>query len=256
MKSGWLVVVLLLLVATPSSSYALAGFGLEAGLGGWLQADPDGTLEFEGGSIDLKDDFGFEGKTRFTGRLKFKHPVPVLPNIYLMATPMTLEGEKVANFTFGGFNFTGTTESTLKFDHYDVALFWSLPFLGTATAGKANAEFGLNARIVNLEATVKQTAGGAVVHEETTGAIVAPIPMLYLAAQVKPIALVGADVEARLLPLGDSHYYSIIGKIKAKPIGPVFVAVGYRWDNIKVDADDTKLDMTFAGPIVEAGVEF
>lgn len=254
MKSGWIVVVIMLL-AVPSSAYALVGFGLEAAVGGWIQGDPDGTLEFEGGEVDLVDNFGFEGKTLLTGRLKFKHPVPVLPNIYLMATPMTLEGSKASNFTFGGFNFTGTQDSKLKFDHYDVALFWGVPFLSTATMGKLDAEFGLNARIVSLEATVTQTAGGAS-HEETTGSVTAPIPMLYLAAQVKPIALVGADLEARLLPLGDSHYYSVIGRVKVKPIPFAFAAVGYRWDSIKVDADDTKLDMTFKGPVVEAGVEF
>jgi hypothetical protein len=35
-------------------------------------------------------------------------------------------------------------------DHYDVALYYSIPFLKTATLGIFNIEAGLNARIFDL----------------------------------------------------------------------------------------------------------
>ena len=64
----------------------------------------------------------------------------LIPNIYLMATPMEFEatGSKSVNFTFGDRTFTGNTNftSSLQLDHYDIAFYYGLPFVKTATLGK------------------------------------------------------------------------------------------------------------------------
>ena len=259
MRALGLVSALFLLLALPTASYALVGFGLEAGVGGWMQGDPSGTISNKGEDLDLVDDFGFEGKTRLSVRAKIEHPVPVLPNVYFMYTPMSFEGKKTRTlpFTFGDFEFDKDVEFETKMDlsHFDIALFYNLPFLNTLTADKLDAEFGLNVRVLTLSAEVTGTVGGAS-RTESSGSTTLPIPMLYLAAQVNPIDLLGVGVEARLLPLGSSHYYSVIGRLKVKPIPLAFIGAGYRYDSLVVESDDTNIDMTFTGPFVEAGVEF
>lgn len=250
-------IALIFIIALPSASYALAGFGLEAAVGGWFQGDPEGTISYQGGDLDLADDLGFEGKGRLSGRLKLKHPVPVVPNLYLMATPMTFEGKSVRTFQFAGLNFKGDLESKLKLDHYDIALFWGVPLLDTATMGKFNVDFGLNARLMSLDASVKQTVAGVAVKDESTGSVFLPVPMLYLAAQLKPIDLLAIEGEGRGIAFSGHHYYSFIGRLKVKPVPFLFAAGGYRYDSIKIDdVEDVSADMKFKGPFVEAGVEF
>lgn len=259
MRALSLVSALFLLLALPATSYALVGFGLEASVGGWMQGDPSGTISNKGEDLDLVDDFGFEGATRLNVRVKLEHPVPVLPNVYLMYTPMEFEGKKIkaGQFRFGDRTFDTSAKYETKMDlsHYDIALFYNLPFLNTLTADKLDAEFGLNVRILTLSAEVTGKAGGQT-RTESTGSMTVPIPMLYLAAQVNPIEFLGVGVEARLLPIGSSHYYSVIGRLKVKPMPLAFIGLGYRYDSLKIESDDTNIDMTFSGPFVEAGVEF
>lgn len=259
MKTLGLVVVLFLMLALPASSYALVGFGLEASVGGWFQGDPSGNISNKGEELDLVDDFGFEGATRINARIKLEHPVPVVPNIYLMYTPMTFDGKKTRTltFTFGDVTFDASAEFETKMDlsHFDVGLFYNLPFLSTATMDKLDVEFGLNGRILMLSAEVEGKAAGQT-QSESTGTMTVPVPMIYLATQVTPIDLLGIAVEGRLLPLGDNHYYSVIGRLKIKPMGSVLIGAGYRYDDLVVESDDTSIDMNFKGPFVEAGVEF
>lgn len=258
MRSLAFIIGVFLLLGVPSASYALMGFGLEASLGGWIQGDPEGTLMYDTGlagtiPLDIKDDLGFKGKTRLMGRLKIEHPVPLVPNIYLMATPMSFEGTGTKNFDFGGLTVAGDFSSKLTLDHYDMALYWGVPFLGMATMGKLDAEFGLNARLINLSAEITDSTG----QTESTGNVFLPVPMIYLGAQVKPIDLVAVEAEARGIAYGGNHYYSFIGRLKIKPFGPLFAAVGYRADDIKIDdADSVTAEMKFSGPFVEAGVQF
>jgi outer membrane protein len=259
MRTLSLISALFLLLALPASSYALVGFGLDASVGGWMQGDPSGTISDKGEDLDLVDDFGFEGKTRMNVRAKIEHPVPVLPNFYIMYTPMEFEGSetRTQQFTFGDLTFDAGAKFDTKMDlsHYDIALFYNLPFLSTATADKLDAEFGINARILTLSAEVRGQAGG-LTKTESTGTMTVPVPMLYLAGEVNPIDMLGVGVEARLLPLGSSHYYSIIARLKARPIPLAFIGVGYRYDDLVIESDDTSVDMTFSGPFIEAGVEF
>ena len=53
-----------------------------------------------------------------------------------------------------------------------------------------------------------------------------------------------------------SHYVSLIGRLKVRPYGPIFVAGGYRYDNVNIDYDDLDIDTVFQGPFLEAGLEF
>ena len=82
-------------------------------------------------------------------RAKVELPL-ILPNIYLMYTPMSFDGtgSKNVTFTYGNqtFNANAPIQSKLTLDHIDLALFYPVPLLKTATLGKLNAELGLNVR--------------------------------------------------------------------------------------------------------------
>ena len=83
-----------------------------------------------------------------------------------------------------------------------------------------------------------------------------PIPMVYLAAQFKPIESFAIEAEARGLSMGGNKIFSVLGRARANVFGPAFVAGGYRYDMVEVDEDDVVVDVSFSGPFVEAGVSF
>ncbi len=258
-KFGFLIpltVVLTVLFISPVSTYAL---GLEVAAGYWNQA-PSGDLQYSSNdlvenNLDLKENLKYDSKARAYIRVKADLPL-FLPNIYFMATPMKYEGQGSKDFkiTFGDkeFNAGASFNSVLKADHYDVAVYYSLPFLNTATAGSLNVELGLNLRIIDFEAKITQDS----LNKSASVNYTLPIPMVYAGIQLKPVDLFSIEAEIRGITYGSNSYYDLIARMKVKPVGPVFIAGGYRYEKIKIDHNDVKASMEFKGPFIEAGVSF
>jgi outer membrane protein len=241
----------LVMVALPSASYAL---GIEAAIGGWAQ-DPSGDIAYKGEGLDIDDDLKYDDETRLYGRVKIDLPTPV-PNIYLMATPMSFEGrgEKDATFRFGDETFQADVKfiSKLDLDHYDLALYYGLPFIKTATADVLNVELGLNVRVIDFNAEITQSETGI----EESKSYTLPVPMVYLGVQVAPVEWLAIEAEGRGVAYSGNHYYDGIGRLKVKPLGPVFIAGGWRFENISLDEKDIEADIDVDGPFAEVGVEF
>ncbi|MEW6674984.1 MAG: hypothetical protein AB1348_03035 [Nitrospirota bacterium] len=100
---GWGMAFLLSFILIPQVASAT---GLEAAIGLWNQ-DPQGDIAYKGAALSLENDMKYSEKTRFFGRAKIDMPL-IIPNIYLMATPMKFDGtgSKDVNFTFGDKTFT------------------------------------------------------------------------------------------------------------------------------------------------------
>ncbi|HUI44978.1 MAG TPA: TIGR04219 family outer membrane beta-barrel protein [Nitrospirota bacterium] len=257
MKKVHLYFVCLLVLSMVVIPYkAFAFFGVEAGVGYWRQA-PSGTLEYKGDSLDLKNDLNLGDKNQVFARVKIELPL-VLPNIYLMATPMSFSGtnQLTRPITFGNTTFDANTpiQTKLKMDHYDVALYYPIPLLKTATAGILNAELGLNARQIIFDGSITGKVLG--VTETSSKSVTLYVPMIYAGVQVKPVSAFSIEGEIRGIAYGSNHYYDYIGRLKVMPFGPLFISGGYRSEQIKIDQSDVKTDAKFSGPFVEAGVIF
>lgn len=253
---------LILLVFTisflPQKSYAT---GIEASIGLWRQ-NPSGDIAYNPIStidkLNIETELNLEREDRFFARIKADLPL-FFPNIYLIATPMEFEdtGSRDVNFTFGDITFDVNFpfESKIELDHYDIALYYEVPFLETSTLGKFNAEIGFNAKIIDFNAEVTGRAvTGTTMTESQSQTIV--VPMIYAGAQINPVDLISIEVEARGIAYSSNHYYDFIGRVKIKPIGPVFIAGGYRSEDIKIDHSGVEASIKFSGPFAEAGVYF
>ncbi|UCG78653.1 MAG: TIGR04219 family outer membrane beta-barrel protein [Nitrospirota bacterium] len=254
MKRTALLIVfafIITIAVVPGHSYAV---GIEGAIGYWMHT-PSGDLQSDTtipiSVIDLKDDLGYGDESRIMGRVKID--MPILPNIYLMATPMEFEGTGSQSFDFGGSTFTGTYTSKLTLNHYDIALYYGLPFIETATMDKFNIEVGLNARIVDIKAEINQTTPTVISESESFTGVV---PMLYAGVQIRPIDLIAIEGEIRGIAYNDNQYIDYILRAKVKPLGPLFIAGGYRGEQLKVEEGDFKVDINVSGPFVEAGFEF
>jgi outer membrane protein len=232
----------------------ISAAGLEVAVGGWRQ-DPSGDIGYKGEKLSVENELKYDSENKLFGRAKIDLPL-WLPNIYLMVTPMKFEdeGSKIINFTFGDKTFTATIPftSSVQADHYDICLYYGLPFLKKATLGKLNAELGLNGRIIDFKAKIDQPTTGI----KESKSLTVPVPMVYTGIQIRPIKFIGAEFEARGIAYSSNHYYDLIGRLKIKPFKPVFISGGYRYEEIKIDEKDVKATFKFKGPFIETGIEF
>jgi outer membrane protein len=258
MKRTQMYLVCLFVLAVLVIPYqAFAFFAMDVGVGYWRQT-PTGTLDYKPtsaltGNLDLKDDLNLNRESKVFARIRAELPL-VLPNVYLMATPMQFKGsgQLTRSISFNGQTFTGGTniDSKLKLDHYDLALFYPIPALKTATLGKLNIDLGVNARKIDFEGTINQ---GSATASKTLSIYV---PMIFAAIQVKPVSAFSIEAEIRGIAYSNSHYYDYIGRLRVNPIPLVFIAAGYRAETIKIDQSDVKADIKLSGPFVEAGLSF
>ena len=255
MKKLLPIIVLFFMMIVPTTSYAV---GLELAVGGWRQS-PKGDLSYEpltaNDELDLEKEAKYDDETRLTGRLKIDMPL-LFPNIYLMASPMEFDGtgSKATNFKIGDVTFSATLPfySKLTLDHYDIGLYYGIPFIKTVSAETVNVDLGLNVRIYDLELQVKQDATSLEESEDFT----LPLPMAYLALQIMPVDILSIEAEARGVSYSGNQLYSLIGRVKLNILGPVFLAAGYRYDTLKIDEEDVETEVDFSGPFFEAGFKF
>jgi len=241
---------LLCALTIPATASAV---GLEVALGGWIQS-PSGTLglDITGAEdiLDLESDLNYDDETGFIGRAKLD--LPFLPNVYVMATPMEFEGDGSKNFDFGDITVTGEFSSKLTMDNYDVALYYGIPLLETATLNMLSIELGLNLRIFDFDAQVVNELTGIKESESFT----VPVPMVYAAVMFRPLEALNFEVEGRGISFGDDKSYSLIGRVRWNAFGPLFVTGGYRYDDHDIDEEGILIDADFSGPFAEAGFSF
>lgn len=255
MRLGIFIACMVLFLAQPALSGAA---GVEMAVGGWYQ-EPEGDIAYKPLTGDdilgVERDLRYDEEIRLTGRLKVDVPGP-FPNLYLMATSMRFDGmgQKNVDFIFGDLTFSANVDfsSKVNLDHYDIALYYGIPGIKQASAGKFNVELGVNVRIVDFEAEVSQAATGF----RESESFILPVPMAYLGAQIEPVEWLAIEAEARGLSIGNDHIYSVIGRVKVRPAGPLFIAAGWRYEDVDIDEDDVKADVEVGGPFAEVGLEF
>ncbi len=234
--------------------------GVEVAVGGWRQT-LSGELSYQAldstDLIDLEENLSLDDESRIFGRIKIDTPAFV-PNFHLVGAPAEFEGtgSKSVAFTFGGTTYNANTELRTKIQavQYDIGIFWGLPFIETATAGKFGLDVGLNVRIADLDVEITGTSGATTVTEQES--VLLPVPMLYLAAKFAPIKSLAIEAEGRGLSVGGNTFYSVTGRLRYQFPGPLFIAGGYRFDKLDVDEDDLVVDIELKGPFVELGMSF
>ncbi|MDA8085220.1 MAG: TIGR04219 family outer membrane beta-barrel protein [Nitrospiraceae bacterium] len=230
----------------PASSHAA---DIEAAAGIWPQ-EPAGNLSYLGDTLDMRRDLNYTHEDRFTARLKVHLPA-MLPNMYFMATFVKFQGENALPhpFAFGGAAFAAGTpfSSETQLNHYDITPYYSL--IPWPARRIFNVDAGVNARVIEYRTSVTQN--NASVTESST--IV--VPLLYVGARFRASSRLSIEGEARGLVFGSEHYLDLLGRVKLVPVRPVFIAVGYRYDSMRIDRHESNLDTEFTGPFVEAGID-
>jgi outer membrane protein len=258
MKKLLCMAILLSLAMAPSAAEA---YWLDISAGYW-NPTPSGSVSYTPAatvvanpSADLDTDLKLE-KEGFA-QIRAKVDLPLI-NFALMSTPMEFEGTNTLTrqIIFGQYTFPVTEKinTVLSMDHTDIALFWGIPFLETATAGTLNVELGLNARLLDFEATIKSVNNPTVLNE--TKSVSATIPMVYLGAQVMPTDSFSIEAEYRGISFEDNKYTDTMAMLKYKPVPLFYISAGYRAEKLELDEEGVLSDIEFKGPFAELGLKF
>jgi len=222
---------IMLLFFLPGAANALPLFDIECAIGG-RNISPDGSVGFlTGDDYDFKSDLGFDDEWEVLGRLKVGMPL-IIPNVYLVASPMEFKGS--------------APDSTFSMDQYDLGLYYSIPFLHALTLKMLNVEVGLDARFIDIEADVSNHSD----KEDLT------LPMLYLGCQFTPGDRFALEGELWGTSYDDQDVYTAIARLRVNMVGPLFVAGGYRYDDINIEEGALDVDGNFSGVFAELGVKF
>ncbi|SCX79106.1 TIGR04219 family outer membrane beta-barrel protein [Desulfoluna spongiiphila] len=249
----WLFILLAVAaVMVPGRSFALLGLvSVEGAVGGFMPS-PSGDFQYgSGDSGDLESILGFDNEVFPAARLRVELPL-VIPNVYLMASPMEFEGNLTEEFDYGDKTFAANSATKLTLNQYDMGLFYGVPFVGLATLGRLGLDVGLDIRVVDIEAEMTDS----VTKETRTESATVPVPLLFVAGQLKLIGGFAVEAEIRGLDVSYARIISAIGRVKYNTMGPLFIAAGYRHEEVEVDEDDFDVDLTFAGPFAEVGFSF
>ncbi len=243
-------------VMLSGSAYALPLFNVEASVG-YMNHNLSGTLRYQGDTIDLQNTLGLDKTNKPFARAKIE--LPIVPNLYLQYMPMTFTGTKTRTVTYGGKTISGSLDTTLKLDRYDVGLYYNIPVgwvtsVGTLGTLSIDPEIGVNVRVINYEGSITGNVAGN--RETVTSSSTIPVPMAYagLGLNLPFVSLIG---ELRYVSYSGSSYYDITGEARVKPIPMVFVGVGYRQENLKIDnVSDIYTDITIKSYFANVGVSF
>jgi outer membrane protein len=164
------------------------------------------------------------------------------------------DGSRESNFNFGGHSFAADLplNSRLVLDHYDLGLIFGVPLLETATLKTLNVDFGLVVRRQEVRAELAQPATGQYARVDETYYL----PLGYLAAQLRLLKKLALEAEVRGVAFSDNHYYDLAGRVRYDLPGPVFLAGGWRYQEIELDEDQIRAKVRFSGPFAEVGAGF
>lgn len=249
--------MLLLLTLCAGWAQPAWALGVEAAVNLW-ETKASGSFAYQpvlaGDRFDLEHDAGMGRELNWGGRIKVE--LPMLPDIIFQATPMEFSGtgSKGDTFNFGGHTYAADTSfnSRLSLDHYDLGLIFGVPLLKTATLKTLNIDFGLLVRRQEVKAELSQPGTGQFTRVNETYYL----PMGYLAAQVRLLKKMALEAELRGLAYSGNHYYDLVGRVRYDLPGPVFLAGGWRYQEIELDEDDILASVDFSGPFAEVGVGF
>jgi len=225
---------------------------------GYMSQDPTGWIQYKG---NAKNDLGLDREGSYFVKAKLELPIILIPNLYLQFVNMDFSGSGRLQRTITIDNKTYTAGANittdLKMDRYDVGIYYNVPMVNELTAGIVDLEAGINIRIIDFEAKVSDGTRTA------KADAVIPLPLLYAGAEIKPpiVDFVSFMAEGKGIRYSDNYYYEFSAELRFKPVGLLvtdpFLAVGYRYERLKIDDIDGNYgDIRIKQPYIALGLMF
>ncbi len=214
---------------------------------GYYEHNPSGTIEYQGDSIDLKDDFKWKKESDVFAKLYIEHPIPLLPNIKLGYSSFGHSGSGILNknikFSNQTYNATGKIDSTFDLDMYDLTLYYELVDVGL------DLDLGVNVKYIDGSVSAKGVGGTPPkpINESTSFSV--PVPMIYAKVRVPiPATDISLQAEGNYISYSSNQFYDFEAGVRYSFALGVGLEGGYKTMKLKLDdVDDLTLDTTFSG---------
>ena len=200
--------------------------------------------------VDLKTDLNLKDDKESFFVAYIEHPIPILPNIRLGSTSLTLKGSGDASksFTYNGTTYTGTADVTtnLNLDHTEIALYWRV------LDNVVGFDLGLNAKFFDGGIEITSSEGNVSDTFDET------IPMLYAGLQFELPYGLRLTGDMSYISYDGSSFTDTLVKLSYTSDFALGVDVGYR--SFVIDYEDTTaneyVDIDISGPFVGLHLAF
>jgi len=238
-------------LSVPFASHADT-LSVSVGAGVW-NTSPTGDFQKIGdpAAVDAKDDLFWGDETQGYFFATLEHPVPIIPNVKIMATNIDQSGNGNTTFTFDGTTYTGNVVNDFSIKTVDLIGYYEI------LDNVVSLDIGLNIRSLKVDYTITGSTPLTTTTATTSDSISETIPMLY--------ALVGASPIPDLIISGELSYISYSGstisdftaKIAYTTSFFVGVEAGYRKQQYTFsDISSTDANLSFDGVFAGAYVKF
>ncbi len=225
---------------------------ISAGAGIW-NTSPTGSFQKKGDptAVNIKDDLFWSDETQGYFYATLEHPVPIIPNVRIMATNIEQSGSGNTAFVFDGTTYTGNVTNDFSIETVDLIAYYEI------LDNVVSLDIGLNVRSLKVDYTITGTEPITNTSVTTSDSISETIPMLY--------ALVGASPIPDLIISGELSYVSYDGSTisdftaKVAYTTSFFVGLeaGYRKQQYTFsDISSTDADLSFDGVFAGAYLKF
>ncbi len=251
MKKYCLAAMLSLAVTAPVAQ-ADTVLGLYAGADAWF-SNNDGSLA-NNGSLQQ---FDFDNETNLNYWIALEHPVPLIPNVKIRYTDLTLNGQQTLtqDFTFDGDTYSqGTRVNSISdLSHTDYVLYYEI-----FDNDLVSIDLGLNAKHFSGDVRVNDEANTVSGKVDFSGYV----PLVYGAVEIGlPFTGFSVFAEGSMLAIDDSKIhdyqlgvmYAVVDNVAVD----VDVKLGYRSMVIELDdIDNISTDLDMSGPFAGVQIHF
>lgn len=215
--------------------------------GGMWQADPSGYLRnaIDPTNVDVNDDLFWKKEDQGYLFVTLEHPVPIIPNVRIMATNLDYSGSGTASFTLNGETFSGTVSSEGSFDQTDITAYWEV------LDNVVSLDLGLTAKLLDFSYSVASTG------VSTSDSLSATFPMVYGLVGASPIPGLFLGVEGNWIGYDGNNLTDFTAKVSYTTDFFLGIEGGYRSQTYELDDVDGYFGkLEFKGPFIGAYLKF
>jgi len=227
-RSSLVIMSLSLSLALPASADTV--FGIYAGAATWQQ-QASGNVASGISQLDVEQDLGVEDEDNNVFYVAIEHPIPLLPNIRLQHTDITLSGDNLLSrdIEFNGSAFTVSEQVVTDLDltQADAILYYEV------LDNYLSLDLGLAARWVDGFVRVNSTLDGA--EAEFTGVV----PLLYAKARIDlPLSGWWVGAQAQGIAYDGDQLIDATAQIGWETVLGLGLELGYRTFSLELEEFD------------------
>ena len=225
---------------------------ISAGAGIW-NTSPTGSFQKKGDptAVNIKDDLFWSDETQGYFYATLEHPVPIIPNVRIMATNIEQSGSGNTAFVFDGTTYTGNVTNDFSIETVDLIAYYEI------LDNVVSLDIGLNVRSLKVDYTITGTEPITSTSVTTSDSISETIPMLYVLVGASPIPDLIISGELSYIAYDGSTISDFTAKVAYTTSFFVGLEAGYRKQQYTFsDISSTDADLSFDGVFAGAYLKF